>query len=371
MGIWDWYTSSMRQFRRDEDRERIRMGRYHSAGFDCQESDPARSLALFTEGRNLAAQLNEPWWVLFYDVWRVQAQTDYLEDYRDVLDLAVRTALEFRKSSYTGHPWKFAIFNHLLRIYTEIDPVGHADAIREALAYLDAEVPAGPGADRYVLLGRKRKFALELGDLDEAERVAKSCLALAAEARTERPGWYTISSYCDLCLINQRRGNWEGVAENAKQAEIMARGEAQRERELGEAFLWQACVAKQGADQKQAERLLRLALSRVGRFRRPPSKEFFEALAFYHEMAGDFEAGLETREREWQATSGKGRLVYECEVQIQRCRFLSRLGKLTEEDLALARTAAGKLRIPDRYLASLARAVEGSGDRRAPGEQLP
>jgi hypothetical protein len=360
MSIWDWYNDCMDRYVRDRDRDRLRMGLFHPEGFDCQETDPERSLALFTAGRNLAEQLSEPWWVLFYDVWRVQALIDYLDDYRQVLDLAVRTALEFRKPSYIGHPWKFAIFNHLLRIYTEIDPVGHAAAIREAMAYLDAEVPPGPGADRYVLSGRKRKFAMALNDLEGATRAAQESISLAASDPTVRTGWYTVGAFCDLCLIYQKRGAWAVVGEHAGHAETLARGLEQCESELSEAQLWQAVVARHQGDGKEAGRLLRAATGRMARLRTTPSKEYFYALALYHELAGDLEAALQARDRELVLIRGKGRLVSECETAIERCRLLARLGRLNPEAVTATRAAARLLRVPDHYLTTIDAIVGGA-----------
>src|SRR5439155_25468988 len=106
----------------------------------------------------------------------------------------------FRKPANALHPWRRAIFNHLVRIYTEIDALGHADAIRQALDYLEADIPPGPGSDRYVMLGRRRKFALARGDLDGALEVASRQLALAEEdPEGPRAGWYTVGVHCDLC----------------------------------------------------------------------------------------------------------------------------------------------------------------------------
>jgi len=362
MDIWDWYNECLRRFKRDSDRERLRMARFHPQGFDCQETDPERTLALFTEGRNLAEQLGEPWWVLFYDVWRVQALIGYLHDYRNVLDLAVRCALEVRKPSYDRHPWKFAIFNHLVRIYTEIDPLGHADAIREALAYLEAELPPEPNDDRYVMLGRKRKFALARGDLDEALAVALSQIALGdADEDERRVGWYTVSVYCDLCLIYQRRGEWDAIAENAERAEVLARRLDQCESELAESQLWQAVLARRAGKEFESARQLRNAMRRMKRLRTPPSREYFDALVLYHDLGGELEKGLLARDEERKVIDGKGRLVSECEVRIKRCRLLAQLERLRPEDLEDARAAAQKLRLPDRYLAQIERIAADKG----------
>jgi hypothetical protein len=385
MSIWDWFNRCCDDFQQARDRERLRMLAYHHEGFAYQETDPERAVALFTQGRNLAERLGEPWWVLFYDVWRVQAIIAYMKDFRNVLDLAVGTALEMRKPAFAGHPWRFAIFNHLLRIYTEIDPRGHAPAIRDALHYLDQEIPAGPSEDRYVMLGRRRKFAMALGNLrrrgpaseerslrreqggvaahaaDEAMEVSLAHLALAeGDDNAHRVGWYTVDVTCDLCTLHYRRGDLETTAEFAARAETLARAQRHCQEELAEAGLWLAVLARHAGDEEAARRHLITATSRAKRLASCASREFFDALERFHDLGGDLERALAVRDRQWQAVSGKGRLVYEWEIQAKRCALLARLGRLRAEDLEAARAAARKLRDSETYLAEIDRIAAGS-----------
>ena len=52
------------------------------------------------------------------------------------------------------------------------DPEGYAGPIRQALAYLEAELPPGPNDDRYVMLGEKRHFFMGMDRFEEARAVA-------------------------------------------------------------------------------------------------------------------------------------------------------------------------------------------------------
>src|SRR5262249_28348885 len=146
--------------RKAGDRERLRLVALHEQGFDCQETDPDRALATFTQARHLADKLAEPWWVLFYDVWRVIAMTSYQHDFRKVLDLAVSCALDTRKPHLRDHPWRLAVYNNLVGAYLGIDPLGYAEQIQETLDYLEKEIPAGPNDHRYVMMGDRREFLM-------------------------------------------------------------------------------------------------------------------------------------------------------------------------------------------------------------------
>ncbi len=354
MAIWDWYLDCVRDFRAAGDTERLEMAALHDEGFALQEIDPDSTLAAFTAGRALAARLDEPWWVLFYDVWRVIALLNYQHDFRDVLDLTVRCALEVRKPLYAGHPWKFAAYNNLISAYIGIDPAGHADRIQEALDYLDAELPPGPHDDRYVMLGKKRQFLRETGRLDEAYRVAQAHLGLLDE--DDEPintSWYAVSVNADLCWLSWRRGDWDGVAGHAAATEELTRRVDPSQAQLAEALLWQAVLARRAGDEPTARRLCRRAAARMGRLRTPPGDNYFDALALYHELGDNPARALEVRERELETVSGKGRLASECEAHVKRCRLLARLGRLEEGDLAAARAAAARLRKPAYYLVQI------------------
>jgi hypothetical protein len=350
MGIWDWFFECRGRFARAGDRERFCLTQLHHEGFACQETDPDRSLAIFTEGSRLAERLGEPWWVLFYDVWRVIARTTYQRDFRDVLDLAVRCALDAGKPAFHGHPWRFATFNNLVTVYAGIDPAGYAAEIEKALAYLDREVPPGPGDDRYVMLGKRRSFLMDVGRIDEARQVALDHLALLGEEHhPSSVDWYSVNLLCDLCWISHRAGDWDAVAGYSRQAEEVARRVDEAQGELAESLTWQALLARRDGDEARARRFCRSATARMARLRLPPRPEYFDALALYHEQGGDLAAALRVRDRELEAVRGRGRLADEFTALIKRCRLLAVLGKLAEADLAVAHAAAGKLRRPAPY----------------------
>jgi hypothetical protein len=354
MAIWDWFFECVSEFRAAGDEERLRLAELHDLGFGLQETDPDGALAAFTEGRQLAERLGEPWWVLFYDVWRVIALLGYKSDFRNVLDLAVHCALEVRKPHFAGHPWRFAAYNNLVAAYVGIDPEGHAEPIQQALAYLDAELPPEPNDDRYVMLGERRRFFMGTDRFEEARAVAMAHLGLlAGDDDPSNVGWYSVSVNADLCWLLWRLGDWDGVAAYAAATEEVSRRVHQSQGELAEALLWQAVLARRGGEAETAKRRYRAATARMGRLRRPPSDQYFDALVQYHELGENLGLALKARERELHTVAGTGQLAYECRVHLKRCRLLARLGKLSPGDLDAARAAARLLRKPAKPLAEI------------------
>jgi tetratricopeptide (TPR) repeat protein len=355
--LWEWVRDARRTYEQAGDGERVRMTNCQREGYRLRDSEPRRALELFTEGRRLAEVLGEPWWALFYDIWRVIALKSYLGEYWQALDLAVATALEARKPQYDQHPWKLAAFVNLVGLYIHIDPAGHEDAVRETAAYLETQIPPGPSEHRDVLLGNMQLLAMHTGNLDEALALTDRTLALADEdpdrSRAERS---IAADVCNLCWIYWRRGEWDEIPAHATRAEELA-GKHKRRSVQAEAILWSAVVARRAGDEALARRRHRRAVAVMAQVVTNDSREYFDALALYHELGGDLDKALAVREHQVKTLAGRGRLSSECAAHVERCELLARLGTLRPADVEAARAAALQLRRPEPYLERLERAA--------------
>ena len=214
MSVWVWFHEFQRHAAERKDRDRLRLCQVHDQAYNLREKDPDQALRIFTEARQLAQQLGESWMVLFYDHWRLTALMHFKRDYRNVLELAVQTALEVRKPLYTAYPGRFTAFEDLIDAYTGIDPAGYADVILDAMAYLDRELPPGcDGEGRYALLGSQRIFYQELDRLDEAYEWAMKTMEIAeGDQKRHRRG--ALAGLHLLCAVRdqRQRGDWETLA---------------------------------------------------------------------------------------------------------------------------------------------------------------
>jgi hypothetical protein len=353
MNIWDWFNDCRFEWQDAGDDERLRLVDLHHEGFRHQETDPETTLALFTEGRQLAQKLNEPWWVLFYDVWRVIAYLSYLRDFKRGLELAVACAVEVRKPQFAGHPWRIACFNELTYAYVNVDPVGYAEQIQQTLDFLETEIPPGPNDDRLVMMNFKRNFYRGVGRYEDAYQTALAEINLAHSDQQLDRSWYAVAGICALCWICWKRGAWDEVAHFADATAEMASLHDNRQAELAEATAWHAVLARRQGDEERARRAYRRAAARMGRLGAPANAEYFDALCLFHEMAGGTAEALRARDRELAALDGRGQLAYECDVHLERCRLKKALGRLTADDVATARRAAGLLKQPARWLARI------------------
>ena len=69
-------------------------------------------------------------------------------------------------------------------------------------------------------------------------------------------------------------------------------------------------------------------------------------MAKYYEAGGDWQEALGVRDRELASVAKKGMLHRACQVQLERCRLLAKMGQLTAADLDAVRQSAEKLRTP-------------------------
>jgi hypothetical protein len=350
--VWDWVDECRARALATGDRRRLRLTQIHAAAYEHRHTEPARMLALLDAGRRLADALDEPWWVLFFDHWRLETLLCYLCDYRPLLELGARLTLELRRPVFAAHPLRHAVWLNLVSSYLAVDPLGHVGPVREALGFLEAELPAH-GEERYMLLACRQRLARELGRLDEA--IAWDLKALErADADPDRgqARHHAVGAHTTLCSSSFHKGDWAALAEYACRGEELARAHgAQYETALF--LVWRALAERQAGHAETARRLFQRGTTQMARLGTPPEDDYYDALCAYHELAGRPLAALEVRDRELAALLGLGQLSSEAECRIKRCRLLARLGRPLEDELREAHAAIARLRDPRPYLAQL------------------
>jgi hypothetical protein len=360
MNPWQWFSDYETEALARDDGPRARLGAIIREAYALKEEDPDRALTLFVSGSRLAETLREPWWKLFLDHWQVTAMIYYLRDFTHVLDLAVRNTLTVQKPEYSAFPFRTHVVADLITAYLGIDPFGYAGEVREVLDYLEAEWRSEDGTQSlYRILTTRYKYALALERLEEARYVCLEMLsALDGDSDAVTTGHYRPYVYGWLCTIASRRGEFSALEECAT-AGLECVGSHQQSVRC-QFLAHQTQLARLAGNVKEARRLLREATSRMARLRQPPTDTYFDALCAYHEAGDEFAQALRLRDRELGFLLGKGRLMDEYLCRVKRYRLFVQLGMPPEGELAEARSAAARLRRPERFLADLDRlATEG------------
>jgi hypothetical protein len=348
---WEEYYRCLWRWQAAGDRERLLLADLFHEGFACHETDTERSFALLTQGRQEAERLQEPWWVLFFDSWRLTSLTSHAEDYTRALPLAMSLMVQVHSPAGRQHEWRYSIMTEVLNTFLSIDPVGYRDELERGFAALEDDLLE---EDRLVLNYRRNEYLMYTERPDEAHEGALRNLAqaLAAPDPSKRI-WHGAWNLYQLCSLCATLGKMDQVAGHAEHLEELSRQHGQLRRTLAASFCWRAVTELQAGNEKKAS-------SHVYQGLRVLSKLVHrdticaDPLARYYEVKTDLRAALQVRERELPEVTRRGMLQRAGQLHLERCRLRLQLRELTAADRDAAREAIGKLRVPGRFLEMLA-----------------
>lgn len=362
MNLWTWSEQYGRQHAHDA--TRLRLVDAYSEAYALRETQPGRAVAVFEEARDLAERLVEPWWRLLHEKFRLDALMHFQRDFREVLEAAMHLTAELATPAFADLPERYIVTDTLLSAYLGIDATGYPETIRDTLTQWEGQTPAEPCSARYLLLARRRQFAVEEERWEDADDLCECELALAShDPEAERAMHYSVFAYVARCRIAHHCGVDELLIQSAERAAELAQrcGHACEE---AEAQAWLALAARRSGREHEALMAHRQAVGRMQHLGIPPACGFFTASAAFHEEKGHFDVALEVRNRELTTLRDRNRRLHECRAHIERCRLLARLGRSTAEAMEQSLSAATQLRNPDRYVDEL-EAIQTGHDSRA------
>ena len=288
----------------------------------------------------------------------------FQRDFREVLEAAMHLAAELTAPAFAELPEPYAVADTLLSAYLGIDAAGYPETIRDMLSHWEARIPAEACTSRYLLLARRRQFALEEERWEDADDLCQRELELAShDPEAERAMHFSVFAYAARCQIARHGGIDTLLVQSAERAAELAErcGHASA---AAEAQAWLALAARRRGQEQDALAAHRQAVARMQHLGIPPAPGYYAAIAAFHEEKGHFEAALEVRCRELTALRDRNRRLHECRAHIERCRLLARLGRLDDAALEQALAAAAQVRSPDRYVDEL-EGIQSGNDSRA------
>ncbi len=361
MNVWEWIDEYATQASARGDRERLALVEIHPEAYRHRHSEPSQMLALLEDGRRRAVALNEPWWILFFDHWSLETLIYYQDDYRTILDRAVRLTLALQQPNLEQHPLRFHAHCNLLAAYLCLDPRGHAEKVAAALDYLETLV-ADEGEGKYLLIARRHWFAYEMDRLEESVRLCLRLLELADADRDRHLALHhSVGAHLSLCRLSLAREDWAALAAHARTAEELAsRRGAPYDRALAQ--LWQAVSAVQSGAE-EAARLLHAAQAKFARLGRPPDDNYHDALAAYHELAGDLLQALTVRTHQLDRLRDRGQDSTEAEIRLHILRLKALTGQSLDDEVSPLLAVTARLGTPGYYRERMERIQAGKVPR--------
>ena len=117
------------------DRQRMQLAILWERSVALSYERPDEKLAIYEQARALAHQLNEPYWAMFFDHWKIEVLLYEKHRPQEALKLAARAAFEVRKPLYDAFLYRPQITLSLTACYLKLDPLGYEAPLREAFAY--------------------------------------------------------------------------------------------------------------------------------------------------------------------------------------------------------------------------------------------
>lgn len=351
----------LEQWRRESQDEpnRRRLLTLYDDAYAVREDDPEAALNRYAEGKDLADRIGEAWWSLFFDKLRLDARMHFLRDFRDVLEPAAACVREVRRGIYAKFPARWGIHDTLLAAYIGIDAEGYHEAITDELERLEREIPFEPTADRYLLLARQREFAAERRRWEEAHRAGERELDLAAaDPHDAQSDHFAAFAFAGLCQIAYERRQWSKLDDFVSRGEPVAR-RAEHVAVAAEILAWRAVLERYRDRRDEASQSLRESSTKQNGLQTPPRPGTFAARVAYHELGNQWGDVLRADDDALASISDRGQSLREARLRVDRLRVLVKLDRSLEDDLDLARAAAGRVRFPEPILRDIERIEAG------------
>lgn len=352
--LYGWRDGFTRAAKQAGDKPRQELAALPRRAWAVYETDTRQAEVLLREARALADQLGEPCWQLYTDTMLIDLYLGYRGDVSAGLSMAVRTAVEARKPAYKGCPMLGRVYWLLTSAYSQIDPVGYAAKIFEALDYAESKVALD--VDSWQLFMFQRAYVLIMQErLDEAFQAAQSYMERVEHMPAGFQNACTAAGCRLLCLIGFQCSDWLELARYAEQGALAAQRAPNTKRHSAEFALWQAVCARKMGDETAARRQYTVAVADMGKLDNLSSEYYYQALCAYLEAGGNYENALHVRGRELDGMIASGSVYRECQCRLERCRLLVLLGLPNAAERAAARAAAQKLIDPAAFLQKLER----------------
>lgn len=346
----DELSAQVRALYESEDTDRHALPSLVNQAFACHETDPERSLSLFTRGRDEALRLNEPWWVLYFESSRLEAMTAYLEDFGRALPLAMDLIVRFNTPPGSSHPSRNGVMVAVLETYQQIDAYGFQEELERGFERQEAITSREPVGARFVLNYRWRTFLCSTGRWQQAYENAIQTLALIDRSSSKL--WFGSWALYQLCQICHKLGDISELAGHAEQMAELSGRHGQLMRTEADGWIWQGASLRLRGENREARQAYLRGLRLISKLDQQHSI-CANSTAAYHLAGNDFRSALAVRDDELEEVTRKGMLHRICEVQLERCRLLTNLNELTRSELEAVRQCGSQLRRPQWFLKEL------------------
>ena len=347
--FWQWMRDFHFRAVRSGDVERQQLAILWERSVELSYERPDEKLAILDQAGALARRLNEPYWDLFFDHWKIE--TLLYEKHRPAaaLKLAARAAFEVRKPIYDAFAYRPQITLSLTACYLKIDPIGYEDLLREAFEYARGQCQSDEELKPYFAQQWSR-FLEAVGAPDAVEANWQHLYA-AYQSGTEHYVLFALLHLCSTLASYDLPAARAHIGEFAQFGLELCRLE-EREREAAMFTIWLALAARWNGDETQARKLYRRAWDLQNRLTSPHNAIQFAATIF-HETMGEWDEALRVVENEIEVLQGHDLEFLGAKRRLKQIELLGKLNRDTASYRALLGGVASRLKSRDYWESEL------------------
>ena len=323
------------QYHRSASPEQKKLSQPFFDYLDLPEASPA-ALDLVTQARDHAAAQGEAWWKMLYQQMRLNELAYTFKDYAQVEEEAIAAIVEMRDPAYNAFPQKVCLQEKLLDVYLERDPVFYAEQINQGVDEMDRLLPSTMRSCHFCVASKRYEMARFTGDVPEAQEHAEKFMSMTSDTFP----YHRPIGYLFLCQIAADQGHWKSTArwgalmtnDNPNPTISVRTGKPIliEDHHMASGAIWRALAAYHLGNLKEANRHFEDAL-RYAEDNVQLGYLYYEPLAAYYEVIGNFEAALSLLQERIQAYATSKRLYKSAETWLDYCRLLAKTNQLTEQ----------------------------------------
>ena len=347
--FWQWMRDFHFRAVQNGDFERQQLAILWESSVELSYERPDQKLAILDQAGALARRLNEPYWDLFFDHWKIEVLLYEKHQPAQALKLAARAAFEVRKPLYDAFSYRPQITLSLTACYLKLDPIGYEKPLREAFEYARAQCQNDAELRPY--FAQQWSRFLEAVDAPDAVEANWQHLYAAYQSGTEHYVLFALVHLCSTLASYDPAAARSHVGEFAALGLELCRLE-ERDREAAIFTMWLAVAARWEGDETEAEKLYARAWEMQKRLSSPHYAIQFAA-TIYHESAGEWKESLRVVEDEIAVLQAHDLKFLEAKRRLKQIELLGRLKRKTAPAAARLRAVAGKLKSRDYWESEL------------------
>lgn len=344
--LWEWLYDFRRQAEAAGDWERSRLVSVHHQAWEILEKNPEHALALYQQGAETARQLREPCVELFHEYWAAEMILFYLARYQEALDFTTKLVTKASQPQYKHCPICARVYITLIATYFNIDALGYEAEIQHMLEYMEEQLPLDDDTHQR-LQGYRTRLWLELDDYPKAEEAGLKYLSMiVGNAYRETDAYGLLTHILYLHGRNDKAMDYAVLYE--QKARVARKLSSQADSQL-----WQALFYRKNADEETAQQLFRRGLVQDSTLGVEKGGEYYDMRCRFYEAGQEYEKSLAMRDEQISKLANTTGQAVVFDAHRKRCLVLRHMGKLTPDDLEVARAATQQLKHPEKYLPKL------------------